>query len=292
MTITALFNFRISDKQAIFRTFVREISHYVTPMIKALFLDIDGTLVSFATHTIPVSTQQALRQAHDHGVKIIIATGRPYYCIDNLSSIQDLIDGYICTNGSNCFVGQHTVHLQPLPDKAVHYIMQQCDLHQIPAVIVGIDKVAVYHFTQAANEACYDLIHVDWQKLSSPLAEVLQEPVVQISPLSTAEQESEFFPNLQDCLSTRWCEAFSDITPLGVDKGKGIGYMAHYLGFPISETMALGDGGNDVPMFQCAGIGVAMGQSQSDVQAQADYVTSDVDHEGVAQALRHFGIID
>ena len=43
--------------------------------IKALFLDIDGTLVSFQTHTVPASTVEALEEAHSKGVSIFISTG-------------------------------------------------------------------------------------------------------------------------------------------------------------------------------------------------------------------------
>ena len=47
-------------------------------MIKALFFDVDGTLVSFKTHKIPERTIQALQMAHDQGVKIFTATGRVF----------------------------------------------------------------------------------------------------------------------------------------------------------------------------------------------------------------------
>ena len=46
-------------------------------MVKAIFFDIDGTLVSFETHKIPASTQEALKTLRDKGIKIFIATGRP-----------------------------------------------------------------------------------------------------------------------------------------------------------------------------------------------------------------------
>ena len=73
-------------------------------MTKALFFDIDGTLVSFETHRIPPSTIEALEAAHAKGLKIFIATGRPKAIINNLSELQDrnLIDGYITMNGAYC----------------------------------------------------------------------------------------------------------------------------------------------------------------------------------------------
>lgn len=66
-------------------------------MIKALFFDIDGTLVSFKTHQIPVSTIEALEAAKAKGIQIFISTGRPRVIINNLAALQErkLIDGYI-----------------------------------------------------------------------------------------------------------------------------------------------------------------------------------------------------
>ena len=57
------------------------------------------------------------------------------------------------------------------------------------------------------------------------------------------------------------------------------------------ETMAFGDGQNDIEMLRHAGIGVVMGNAAEEVQAAADYVTASVDEDGVSRALRHFGLI-
>ena len=76
-------------------------------MIKALFFDIDGTLVSFRTHEIPESTVNALEEVKKQGLKVYISTGRPLSIITNLGQIQHLIDGYITTNGAYCFVDRN-----------------------------------------------------------------------------------------------------------------------------------------------------------------------------------------
>lgn len=67
-------------------------------MIKAIFFDIDGTLVSFKTHRIPDSAIEAITKAKAKGIRIYISTGRPFPLINNLSDIQHLIDGYITAN--------------------------------------------------------------------------------------------------------------------------------------------------------------------------------------------------
>ena len=67
--------------------------------------------------------------------------------------------------------------------------------------------------------------------------------------------------------------------------------MAAHEGLDISECIAFGDGGNDIPILKTAGIGVAMGNAADNVKAAADYVTTHVDDNGIANALRHFGAI-
>ena len=71
-------------------------------MVKYLFFDIDGTLVSFNTHKIPQSTVDALTHAKSNGQKVYISTGRPMLFINNLGQIEHLIDGYITTKGALC----------------------------------------------------------------------------------------------------------------------------------------------------------------------------------------------
>ena len=66
-------------------------------MIKAVFFDIDGTLVSFKTHAIPQSTIEALAALRERGIKVFIATGRPLVAINNLG--DQVFDGYVTMNG-------------------------------------------------------------------------------------------------------------------------------------------------------------------------------------------------
>ena len=69
-------------------------------MIKAVFLDVDGTLVSFRTHEVPRSAVGALRAAHARGVRLFIATGRTAGDLEPLAGIP--YDGVAALNGS-CF---------------------------------------------------------------------------------------------------------------------------------------------------------------------------------------------
>ena len=67
--------------------------------------------------------------------------------------------------------------------------------------------------------------------------------------------------------------------------------MADYLGLNIEETMAFGDGGNDISIIKEAGIGVAMGNAGEDLKLVTDYITTHVDEDGVRNALLEYGVI-
>ena len=81
---------------------------------------------------------------------------------------------------------------------------------------------------------------------------------------------------------------FADITAKGVDKGKGLMAVISDQNLRIEETMAFGDGGNDMAIIRRAGIGVAMGNAGDTLKAAADYVTDTVDGDGISKALQKF----
>ncbi len=97
---------------------------------------------------------------------------------------------------------------------------------------------------------------------------------------------------LDECSITSWNETGIDIIPKGGGKSAGIQKFLDENGMDASEVMAFGDGENDMDMIKFAGIGVAMGNAGDAVKAVADYVTDTVDNDGLAKALRHFGLID
>ncbi len=80
--------------------------------------------------------------------------------------------------------------------------------------------------------------------------------------------------------------------PKGGGKATGIAKFIAAEGIDQSETMAFGDSENDISMLKFVKIGVVMGNGTPDAKAAADYITSHIDEDGVANALRHFGLID
>lgn len=264
-------------------------------MIRSLFFDIDGTLVSFETHEIPESTVKALEQAKANGVSIYISTGRPISIITNLGAIGHLIDGYITTNGALCFVGEHTVCCNPVPQSDADTLLADAVANDYTCLVVGEHDVALFNHKHIFDEIFLEKLNVKGIKLDNPVSKIINDEnpqrILQLSPFISAEHEKEIMAKMPGCQSGRWHPAFTDITSTDADKGKGLVAMANYLGMDISETMAFGDGGNDVTIIREAGIGVAMDNAGDDVKAVADYVTTHVDDNGIRNALEHFGVI-
>ena len=79
-----------------------------------------------------------------------------------------------------------------------------------------------------------------------------------------------------------------ECTPLGVSKASGLEIMCRIAGIDISESIAVGDGDNDLEILKAAGLGVAMGNANERVKAIAGAVVADCDSGGIAQVIDEF----
>ena len=256
-------------------------------MIKAIFFDIDGTLVSLSTHRIPQSAVDAITQAKRQGVKIFISTGRPFPLIDNIGEIRHLVDGYITTNGAWCFMGVRVISCSPIPQNDAATMVRLADEMNFGTLVVGEKDIIIYN-DNGSGEVFRRLLNIRDLKSDVPVGTVLSQRVLQFTPIISMEQEERLKPHLPGCESSRWCPDFADFTARDVNKGKGLLAMIAGLNIGIGETMAFGDGGNDLSIVRTAGIGVAMGNANESLKAVADYVTDTVDDNGISNALHRW----
>lgn len=260
-------------------------------MIKALFFDIDGTLISFTTHKVPASTIDALKQAKQKGVKIFISTGRPVPLICNLEEVLPMVDGFVTTNGAYCYIGEETINCNLIEPAVVASVIDHVNEYGVACAVVGKKHIAVINEDDKFNYIFRQMLRISIaDDTIVSLEDVLNEGVLQMTPFLDAAHEQIAMTGLS-CTIGRWHPDFIDITAGGIDKAYGLEKVAAYLGFPIEETMAFGDGGNDLPIIVRAGVGVAMGNAGEEVKAQADYVTTHIDEDGVYHAMKKFGVI-
>lgn len=260
-------------------------------MTKALFFDIDGTLVSFRTHRVPDSAIEAIGRAKTAGCLIFISTGRPVQLIDNIGAVEHLVDGYVTTNGAHCFSGDTLLFERTIPREDVKKMWEFSQKIGFSALFVGRNDIYVANKDEKMAAVIENLLNLPKMQDCHDVSGLSGDDIYQISPVVNPQEEAIIMPSLPGCSSCRWSPDFMDVIPKGVDKARGIAAVAGHFGFGIDECMAFGDGGNDIAMLKAVGTGIAMGNSSDEVKAAADYVTTSVDDDGIYNGLRHFGII-
>ena len=257
-------------------------------MIKAVFLDIDGTMVSFETHRVPENTKKALREARDKGVKVIVATGRSGTDINNLDNLE--FDGYITVNGAYCTIGDEVIFKKGIFREDVEAFVRYVEeVEPMSCFFVEADRVSANMMNEQMARMM-ELVKFTPRPIL-PSREFIDKEIFQMTAFFPVEDEEKLMKHLPGCVATRWYPTFADIVARGVDKSIGMEKIGEYFGFGADEMMAIGDGGNDISMIKYAGTGVAMGNAGEDVKLVADYVTTSVDDDGIGNALRHFGVL-
>ena len=257
-------------------------------MIKAVFFDIDGTLVSFKTHRVPDSAKRAIAALRAKGVRVFIASGRQLLAINNLEDLQ--FDGYVTLNGGYCIVGEQVIYKHSMPSEDMVSLVQYMEEREdFPCIFVHENAFCI-NYTDERTDEVIRLLNFP-QPPTLPLREAATGDICQLVAFFTKEQEKAIMAVMPHCEATRWNPLFSDVIPKGSSKQVGVDKMLDYFGISLDESMAFGDGGNDVLMLKHVGIGVAMGNAEDEVKRAADYVTDSVDEDGVEKTLRHFGVI-
>jgi Cof subfamily protein (haloacid dehalogenase superfamily) len=256
--------------------------------IKAVFFDIDGTLVSFKSHTVPESARCAIARLREQGVKVFIATGR---LMKHVAIVNDIeVDGYITVNGGYCITSAGEVIFESaFPRATVERVIDLSEQYGFDLNVMTHEDMYVSSMGERVKKIA-SMINI-MPTVADVRAIAATQPVVQMCPYISRELEQEIMPLLPDCVGSRWIETFMDLNVRGVDKSLGIQQVMNYYGLTMAEAMAFGDGGNDLPMVRDAAVGVAMGNACDELKAVADYITSSVDEDGVSRALEHFGLI-
>lgn len=260
-------------------------------MIKAIFFDIDGTLLSFKTHTVSQSTIDAINAARKQGIKIILATGRLKKQIEDLGGLQ--FDGYITVNGGYCVTTEDEVIFKKLIPKEElrSLVAYQATVENFPFAFM-MNKGSFVNYVDERVEEIATLVKVSTPPVRD-LEAMIEEEVLQVNLYVDKDKEAQIMKEaFTSCGSSRWHPMLVDVNVKGINKSTGIDKFLEYYNIHKSETMAFGDGGNDIEMLKHVGIGIAMGNAGDEVKAVADYITDSVDEDGVANALRHFGVIE
>ena len=257
-------------------------------MVKAIFFDVDGTLVSFRTHTIPQSAREALWALREKGIKIFVATGRHRAM---LRPVEELFpfDGWVTLSGQYCFAEGQVLHSSPMPSQAVEELVKAAGDNTFSCIFLEGEDIYVNCINDYTRRFISDL-SIDMPPVR-PARYAQGRTLYQAVTFLDKEHEHLLLDRAPHLKTTRWHPHFLDVIPPTGGKDKGVDAILAHFGIPLEESMAFGDGENDLSMLVHAGIGVAMGTASDAVKAQADFAAPSVDEDGVVRALEHFGLL-
>jgi Cof subfamily protein (haloacid dehalogenase superfamily) len=253
--------------------------------LKKLFaFDIDGTLLTADKRILP-STKEALKLIQAEGHEIMLASARAPLGIEPLLEEFGARSLYISLNGSLVVDGDRFILDQPIPEEGVQ---QTLDLAREYGLSINLYSER-HWFIEEENP--YSTKEGEIVRARPELADFSQVTKVHKLLIIGSEQAiSRFQPELQAkapllnvSISTpTYCEVVAG----EVSKASALKFVCEYLGIGLENTIAFGDGENDLEMLTTAGTAVAMGNSHPSLFEHADYVTLTSDEDGILEGVR------
>jgi Cof subfamily protein (haloacid dehalogenase superfamily) len=263
-----------------------------------LVLDIDGTLINRA-NSISSVDRATLKLASQAGVKIALCTGRVFETAQKILEQLELDGFHIFFDGALVcnHLGLEEIYSRPIP-AAIAKKASELAL----SLNIMLDFYSLQRFYVMRKSWRSD-IRKDYFGIEAYVAdfknlwqqERLLKGTLIYSNIEDEKATRNFLSLLEDALSFSWSTIpaypgyhFVNMIDKGVSKGQAVEALANHYQISLNEVMAVGDGSNDIPLLAASGIAVAMQNAPETLKLEADFVTADVEHHGVSQAIRQF----
>jgi Cof subfamily protein (haloacid dehalogenase superfamily) len=234
-------------------------------------------------------TLSTLRRAHQTGLHVIVVTGRMFQSVRRALEPAALRDPVICYQGAVVADGDGTwlrhvpIDLE-LAREALKFVLGE---GYSPNVYVA-DELYVAEVSSAAREYA-EFQHLQVHPVGDLLDWLSQPPTKLVcvgDPGALSDVERRAKEHFGDRMYiSKSLPYFLEFAAPGVTKGAGLDFLARHLGFTPEQTVAFGDGENDVELVEWAGYGVAVENAHERVKAVADWIAPSAQDEGVAQVL-------
>ena len=272
-------------------------------MIKLIAIDMDGTLLNGKKHIDKVQ-KEVIHEAIEAGIKIVLCTGRPLYGIlpfyEELGLSELDSEGYVILN-NGCSI--HKTKDWELIDQVnftsddIDYLYKFSEGYDINFTLVN----DYYYFNiddrKPTDELITDagFVFSDITNISLKEAKNGKHKIIKIMFLGNPNIMADFQKENENILKNKYSGVLSqpyvyEILPKGNNKGTGLKKLAKKLGIKQEEIMAIGDGNNDIEMFEYAHYSVAMENGTKPARKAAKYQTDSNENNGVAKAIRKYAL--
>lgn len=281
--------------------------------MKLIALDLDGTVLN-SKKEMSEETLRAIKKAQQQGHIVMALSGRSEKAINATLAKYDLDCPVGASNGTVLFADGKLVDITS---------MNQC---QIQKLVLAFEKEFVpYNFTTnkgsfapsnwgerlekvlASGRVPYEYFENQHYKMftthPSDYGHLLFEKVEEVinnQDLSIIkflilgldpEQKKRLHSHLESIAEINIASSSPfnlEVTHMNGNKGTGLKAMARYFNIPLEDTITIGDEKNDIPMFNVAGLSIAMGNAEEEVKMKSDIVTLTNDENGVVYAIENY----
>jgi len=250
-----------------------------------IFFDLDGTIL--LNGKIVKGTSEMIDQLHENGHEVAIATGRNPNLIKDINQALN-IDHLVLANGSYVLSKGQLISEKYIPFSTVKKMMDKADQMNFDLTIEYIDAYIAYRQDTKASEKFskhFQLPMASYDASVYPKRPVFAFLVFEDDVVETIKDD---FPELQFNQSGGMAY---DVNLAGGLKAEGVERLVQHLGYKTEDVYAFGDNYNDINMFKAVGHGIAMGNAVDALKDVSDYVTDDVDKEGIQKALKHYQLL-
>lgn len=257
-----------------------------------IFFDIDGTLIPAPTSGIPESAGKAIKRARENGHICMINTGRSRALVGPDVTGQVEFDGLLMGCGTMItFQGETLLHRTFTVEQSVR-IIEGLRRYRIDAVLEGSeinfrdrdDRI----FTDVFRKYIHKFNHLNYKSFEEAPGH-FDKFYAYTDKAEKMEAFRREFGEMLDFVDRKG--GYFEIMPRGCSKASAMEMVAERLGVPMEQTVAIGDSSNDIPMLECAAVAIVMGNAAEDVRDKADFVTTDVDEDGIWNALEWLGVL-
>ena len=252
-----------------------------------LFFDIDGTLIAggYETGFIPESAKEALRRLREQGHFLAIATGRSNAMAKEIMRMAG-IENMVSDGGYGITLNNILLGIKPLPKDQICELIRECDERGFPWGLQTDDSDT----RLAPDERFYEATHDTYLKtrvvtgLRPENSEIIYKAYVACAP-----PLEDTLRSLEPLPRARYHKEYFFVEP--TYKDEGIRAVMDHLKAPYRDAIVFGDSYNDLSMFTDEWTKVAMGNAVQELKERADYVTTDVDRDGIYNACAALGLI-
>ena len=261
--------------------------------MKIIFFDIDGTLICGGNERMSESTKEAIRIARANGHICMINTGRTKRLVGEEITGQVEFDGLLLGCGTEIeYRGERLMHKTFTLEES-QAILDAMKKYHVDAVLEGCREDYAPRgaevFTQAFRDMAEEIAERKYDRYANAPGNFDKLYACAETPQGMDGMKRDL-SGILDFIDRE--HGFHELVPCGYSKATAIRYITDYLKIPMEDTVAIGDSNNDLPMLQYAHTSIAMGNSSEQVLETADYITTDVDKDGIWNALKWLGVLD